>query len=112
MMSPLRLRIQPSFLPQRPQYITSQIFKNKKMSNKADDSKKAEGEQSFSIQPHPAKSNDPSDLTEQTGGLASNPVEGALHARDPHVPSAQIMAGLEEPKSSEELAARKAELNK
>ncbi|KAJ7621233.1 hypothetical protein FB45DRAFT_928730 [Roridomyces roridus] len=108
--------------------IFAKIFKNKKMSNKADESKKTEGEQSFSIQPHPAKSNDPSDLTEQTGGLASNPVEGALHARDPHVPSAQIMAGLEEPKvrlqspsstcllipfqSSEELAARKAELNK
>ncbi|KAJ7233866.1 hypothetical protein B0H12DRAFT_965550, partial [Mycena haematopus] len=68
---------------------------------------------SFSIQPHPAKTNDPADLMpEQTGGLASNPNEQAFHARDPHVPSQQILAGLEKPATHEELQARQAELNK
>ncbi|KAF8201191.1 hypothetical protein K438DRAFT_1582128 [Mycena galopus ATCC 62051] len=80
------------------------------MSGKSDSKKN--DEQSFSIQPHPAKSNDPADLQEQTGGLASNPNEQAFHARDPHVPSTQVMASLEEPLSREELQARQAELNK
>ncbi|KAJ7678131.1 hypothetical protein DFH06DRAFT_1167949 [Mycena polygramma] len=81
------------------------------MSGKSDDKKNEE--QSFSIQPHPAKTNDPADLQqEQTGGLASNPNAGAFHARDPHVPSQQVMAGLEKPASKEELEARQAELNK
>nr|GAT58932.1 predicted protein [Mycena chlorophos] len=66
--------------------------------------------------PHPAKTNDPADLqgpgSEQTGGLASNPNEAVFHARDPHVPSAQIMASLEQPLSKEELAKRKEELNR
>ncbi|KAJ7100679.1 hypothetical protein B0H15DRAFT_943979 [Mycena belliarum] len=70
-------------------------------------------EPTLSIQPHPAKSNDPADLQPpQTGGLASNPNDQAFHARDPHVPSAQVMAGLEQPKTREELQARAAELNK
>ncbi|KAJ7088623.1 hypothetical protein C8R44DRAFT_528155, partial [Mycena epipterygia] len=70
-------------------------------------------EPSFSIQPHPAKSNDPADLNPpQTGGLASNPNDQAFHARDPHVPSQQVLAGLEQPSSREELQARAAELNK
>ncbi|KAJ6551374.1 hypothetical protein B0H19DRAFT_1157395 [Mycena capillaripes] len=87
----------------------------KKMTGKSDD-KKTE-EPTFSIQPHPAvrilssyfvgsvltspgsqQTNDPADLMpEQTGGLASNPNAGAFHARDPHVPSQQVMAGLEQP---------------
>ncbi|KAJ7054103.1 hypothetical protein C8F01DRAFT_1259855 [Mycena amicta] len=70
-------------------------------------------EPTFSIQPHPAKTNNPADLLpEQTGGLASNPNEAVFHARDPHVPSAQILAGLEQPLSREELQKRQAELNK
>ncbi|KAJ7176683.1 hypothetical protein C8R46DRAFT_1213270 [Mycena filopes] len=89
----------------------SRFFKKKSMSAK-DSDKKGE-EQQFSIQPHPAKSNDPADLQPpQTGGLASNPNEQAFHARDPHVPSQQVMAGLEQPASREELKARQAELNK
>ncbi|KAK7052249.1 hypothetical protein R3P38DRAFT_3172577 [Favolaschia claudopus] len=90
------------------------IFSNlrKKMSGKSEQ-KNESGEQNFSIQPHPAKTNDPADLMpEQTGGLASNPNAGAFHARDPHVPSQQVMAGMEKPLSREELQARQAELNK
>ncbi|KAJ6598439.1 hypothetical protein DFH09DRAFT_1131776 [Mycena vulgaris] len=91
--------------------IFSRVFKRMSKS----DSKKptTEEDPTFSIQPHPAKSNDPADLMPpQTGGLASNPNEQAFHARDPHVPSQQVMAGLEEPLSREELQKRAAELNK
>ncbi|KAJ6466855.1 hypothetical protein C8R45DRAFT_839032 [Mycena sanguinolenta] len=81
------------------------------MSSKSDSTKNEEP--TFSIQPHPAKTNDPADLApEQTGGLASNPNEQAFHARDPHVPSTQVMASLEKPATREELQARQAELNK
>ncbi|KAJ7220554.1 hypothetical protein GGX14DRAFT_675132 [Mycena pura] len=70
-------------------------------------------EPTFSILPHPAKTNDPADLQPgQTGGLASNPNEQAFHARDPHVPSQEVMAGLQQPLSREELQARQEELNK
>ncbi|KAJ7182728.1 hypothetical protein C8R43DRAFT_967903 [Mycena crocata] len=91
----------------------SNIFK--KMSGKSDKNTapKSGEDQQFTIQPHPAKTNDPADLNPpQTGGLASNPNEQAFHARDPHVPSQQVMAGLEKPLSREELQARAAELNK
>ncbi|EIM83747.1 uncharacterized protein STEHIDRAFT_123361 [Stereum hirsutum FP-91666 SS1] len=72
-----------------------------------------EGEQQVGIQPHPAKTNDPSDLAPQPGGgLTSKPELQAHHARDPHVPSPQVAANVEEPKSREELRARAAELNK
>ncbi|KAF9465903.1 hypothetical protein BDZ94DRAFT_1213775 [Collybia nuda] len=73
------------------------------------------GEQSFSIQPHPAKTNDPADLqrgNQPGGGLGTSDPMAAHHARDPHVPSQQIMNNLEEPLSREELRARGAELNK
>ncbi|KAF8483584.1 hypothetical protein DFH94DRAFT_690064 [Russula ochroleuca] len=70
-------------------------------------------EQSYSIQPHPAKSNDPADLA---GGPQPQPGHaqagtGAFHARDPHVPSEDILSRLEQPKTREELRARAAELN-
>ncbi|KAJ7705454.1 hypothetical protein B0H17DRAFT_668679 [Mycena rosella] len=91
--------------------IFSKVFK--RMSGKPDAKPAASSEEQFSIQPHPAKSNDPADLQPpQTGGLASNPNEQAFHARDPHVPSQQVLAGLEQPLSREELQARAAELNK
>ncbi|KAJ7319037.1 hypothetical protein B0H14DRAFT_2783534 [Mycena olivaceomarginata] len=81
------------------------------MSGKSND-KKTE-EPTFSIQPHPAKTNDPADLQpEQTGGLASNPNEAIFHARDPHVPTKEVLEGLDKPLSREELQARQAELNK
>ncbi|KAH7920836.1 hypothetical protein BV22DRAFT_988593, partial [Leucogyrophana mollusca] len=73
-----------------------------------------EQEQSFSIQPHPAKSNNPAEVEgPQLGaGLNSNPEMQAHHARDPHVPSREILNSLEQPKSREELQKRAEELNR
>ncbi|KZT02869.1 uncharacterized protein LAESUDRAFT_660955 [Laetiporus sulphureus 93-53] len=69
-------------------------------------------EPTFNILPHPAKSNDPKDLEPpQLGaGLNSNPEMQAFHARDPYVPSSELMKGVEEPLSREELHARSAQL--
>ncbi|KAI0314179.1 hypothetical protein OF83DRAFT_469648, partial [Amylostereum chailletii] len=70
-------------------------------------------EQQFTTQPHPAKSNDPSDLNAPIGaGLNSNHEANVHHARDPHVPAPHIVNNLEEPLSREELRARQAELNR
>ncbi|KAI0266384.1 hypothetical protein BC834DRAFT_874326 [Gloeopeniophorella convolvens] len=72
-------------------------------------------EQQYSIQPHPAKTNDPADLTEGPqlgGGLNSNPEAGAFHARGPYVPPRDLTDGLEQPQSREELRARSADLNR
>ncbi|KAF8904555.1 hypothetical protein CPB85DRAFT_1316973 [Mucidula mucida] len=71
-------------------------------------------EQQFSIQPHPAKSNDPSDLQPAPpgGGLRSDHVMGAHHARDPHIPSPQIMNNMPAAMSREDYAKREAELNR
>ncbi|KAK0495671.1 hypothetical protein EDD18DRAFT_1354178 [Armillaria luteobubalina] len=71
-------------------------------------------ESTFSIQPHPAKTNDPSDLNPPTqgGGLRSDPVMGAHHAKGPHIPKQDILNSLEQPLSREELRKRQAELNK
>ncbi|EIW75962.1 hypothetical protein CONPUDRAFT_111803 [Coniophora puteana RWD-64-598 SS2] len=77
--------------------------------------KGGEQEQQFTIQPHPAKTNNPSDLVDppQPGaGLNSNPEMQAHHARQPHVPSQDILNSLEQPKSREELRARQEELNR
>ncbi|KIJ98371.1 hypothetical protein K443DRAFT_680797 [Laccaria amethystina LaAM-08-1] len=68
-------------------------------------------EPSYSIQPHPAKTNDPADLQPPGGGLKSGGVMAAHHARDPYIPSDQIKNNLPEPLSREELQARAAELN-
>ncbi|KAK0530598.1 hypothetical protein OC835_003742 [Tilletia horrida] len=76
-------------------------------------------EQTFSIQPHPATTNDPNDP-------ANNPSASGAHASAAHaaaatvasnnpgpaVPHASLASKLEEPASKEELAARSAELNK
>ncbi|KAF7973349.1 hypothetical protein HWV62_15513 [Athelia sp. TMB] len=81
-------------------------------------------EQSFSIQPHPAKSNNPNELEAVNGqkwggGLTSERPDiqsgggfQAHNAHGPQIPSQQLQAGLEEPASREELHARAAELNK
>ncbi|KAI0777711.1 hypothetical protein BD413DRAFT_468079 [Trametes elegans] len=70
-------------------------------------------EQSFSIQPHPAKSNDPRDLQPSLGGgLNTKPEVGAFHARDPYVPPKNITDNLPPAQSRDELRARAAELNK
>ncbi|KAF8154578.1 hypothetical protein B0H34DRAFT_799346 [Crassisporium funariophilum] len=80
-------------------------------SNKA--SHTASGKQpepAFSIQPHPATTNDPADL-QAPGGLKHNGAMDAFHARDPHVPSDTIRNNLPEPLTRKELHARQAELN-
>ncbi|KAI0360645.1 hypothetical protein OH77DRAFT_1470819 [Trametes cingulata] len=87
-----------------------------KVSGKKDSSGQGqtqENEQTFSIQPHPAKTNDPRDLQPSLGGgLNTNPEVGAFHARDPYVPPSQITDNLPPPKSRDELRARAQELNK
>ncbi|KAK7436693.1 hypothetical protein VKT23_018948 [Stygiomarasmius scandens] len=67
-------------------------------------------EPTFSIQPHPAKSNDPADLQPSGpgSGLRNNDAMAAHHAHGPQIPNNQ----LEQPLSREELRARQAELNK
>ncbi|PCH38973.1 hypothetical protein WOLCODRAFT_128879 [Wolfiporia cocos MD-104 SS10] len=71
-------------------------------------------EQTFNILPHPAKTNDPKDLEppQLGGGLNSNPELQAFHARDPYVPSEDLLKNVEQPLSREELRARAAQLNK
>ncbi|KAL7411902.1 hypothetical protein BDY24DRAFT_416805 [Mrakia frigida] len=70
---------------------------------------KEDKEQEFTIQPHPATTNNPeTDPALQAGsGKAS-----ATGARDPYVPSKDIAESLEKPKSREELQAASAALNK
>ncbi|RDX54539.1 hypothetical protein OH76DRAFT_1340857 [Lentinus brumalis] len=72
-----------------------------------------QNEPSFGILPHPAKTNDPRDLEppQPGGGLNSKPESEAFHARDPHVPSPQVLNNLPPAKSREELRARAQELN-
>ncbi|KAJ3486648.1 hypothetical protein NLI96_g4112 [Meripilus lineatus] len=74
----------------------------------------SKNEQQFTTQPHPAKSNDPKDLEapQPGGGFTSVPEIGALHARDPHIPSQEILNKLGPALSSEELKKRSEELNK
>jgi len=85
-----------------------------KIKEKTSGSKGNKDEQQFSIQPHPAKSNNPAEVEgpQVGGGLNSNPEMQAHHARGPHVPSQEIKNSLEQPLSRDELKARAAELNK
>ncbi|KAL1727885.1 hypothetical protein EV714DRAFT_216331 [Schizophyllum commune] len=71
-------------------------------------------DQQVSIQPHPAKSNDPADLNppQPGGGMRHDGGMEAHHARDPHVPAPEVLSSLPEPATHEELQARQAELNK
>ncbi|KAH9828767.1 uncharacterized protein C8Q71DRAFT_863706 [Rhodofomes roseus] len=70
-------------------------------------------ESKFNILPHPARTNDPRDLEPpQLGaGLNSNPEQQAFHARGPYKPSQQVLQGVEQPRSREELKAQSAQLN-
>jgi len=85
-----------------------------KIKEKTSGSKGNKDEQQFSIQPHPATSNNPAEVEgpQVGGGLNSNPEMQAHHARGPHVPSQEIKNSLEQPLSRDELKARAAELNK
>ncbi|KIK65577.1 hypothetical protein GYMLUDRAFT_158832 [Collybiopsis luxurians FD-317 M1] len=74
-------------------------------------------EQSFSIQPHPAKTNNPADLQNPapgTGmGLNNNEQMGPFHARDPHVPTdPQVLENLGRQEGRDELRAQQEELNR
>jgi len=81
---------------------------------KGKSSKSSPNDNSVSIQPHPAKTNDPADL-EQTpglgGGLKHDPVGQVYNAKGPYIPSEEIRNSLEQPATREELKARAAELN-
>jgi len=68
-------------------------------------------EQSFSIQPHPAKTNDPADL-HSVGGLRQGSAMDAFDAPGPYIPSEEILKNLPEPLSHEELEVKQAALNK
>ncbi|WVR03125.1 hypothetical protein IAU60_000115 [Kwoniella sp. DSM 27419] len=72
-----------------------------------------EQEQSFNILPHPATTNNPSDLQSEPathGGLQSAGAN-AYNAKGPHIPSAEVAQNLEQPKSRDELKAEAAKLN-
>ena len=61
----------------------------------------------FNILPHPATTNNPSDLQSdpnEQGGLQSS-AANAYNARGPHVPDQATAQGLEQPKSREEVCA-------
>ncbi|KAJ3546031.1 hypothetical protein NMY22_g2205 [Coprinellus aureogranulatus] len=93
------------------------------MSPSSNQNKGKKEEHTFNILPHPAKTNDPSDLSpshpqyqprKEAGGHITQsdaPVE-AFHARDPYVPSEHIRNSLPEAASREEMRARQAQLNK
>ncbi|KAF8443943.1 hypothetical protein L210DRAFT_3336388, partial [Boletus edulis BED1] len=72
----------------------------------------AQTEQHLHIQPHPAKSNNPTDLVDRGAGLIDNPTVMAHHAREPHVLSQEMMNKLDAPLSREELKKLSEELNK
>lgn len=60
----------------------------------------------FGILPHPAKTNNPSDLNSEPatqGGLQSASAN-AYNARGPHVPTEDVAEGLEKPKSRDEVS--------
>lgn len=60
----------------------------------------------FTIQPHPATTNNPADLTSdpaESGGLQSSSAN-AYNAKQPHVPEAGVAQQLEQPKSREEVS--------
>ncbi|KIJ56387.1 hypothetical protein M422DRAFT_63246 [Sphaerobolus stellatus SS14] len=74
------------------------------------------GEQRFSIQPHPAKTNDPSDLQRdppQPGaGLNSKPEIAAHYAHGPQILTKEAADSLGPAASPEELRRRQEELNR
>ncbi|OWZ68495.1 hypothetical protein C366_00471 [Cryptococcus neoformans Tu401-1] len=67
----------------------------------------------FNILPHPAKTNNPADLTGEPaehGGLQSASAN-AYNAKPPYIPNKEIAEGLEKPKTREELRAEAQQLN-
>ncbi|KAF8586748.1 hypothetical protein K439DRAFT_1340166 [Ramaria rubella] len=86
--------------------------------DKVTHSKKDQGndnpKQQFTIQPHPAKTNDPRDLEppQPGAGLNNKPEIAAHHAHGPQIPNEAIVSNLEQPASREELKRRAEELNR
>ncbi|KLO14939.1 hypothetical protein SCHPADRAFT_939078 [Schizopora paradoxa] len=76
-------------------------------SNSQEQEQEQEQEQQFTIQPHPAKTNDPADL--QTN---SADAQGSLFMPGPVITSQEQGANIPPPSSHDELQARSAELNK
>ncbi|KAF8632643.1 hypothetical protein AX17_004776 [Amanita inopinata Kibby_2008] len=74
-----------------------------------------EGETTFSILPHPAKSNNPADLNPPNAGADSgegkNPLSAIFNAPGPFIPSQEMASNLDKPLSREELQARVSALN-
>ncbi|GAA5964527.1 hypothetical protein JCM8115_003909 [Rhodotorula mucilaginosa] len=78
-------------------------------------------EGAFKIQPHPAKTNDPNDLVENTPGLGSAPTLQDLKKAEmnpmggrgdqPYIPNEDLIKNLEAPKSHDELRLRQEALN-
>ncbi|TFY51493.1 hypothetical protein EVG20_g10977 [Dentipellis fragilis] len=72
-------------------------------------------DQQFTIQPHPATTNDPADLEhpgqQLGGGLNSGNNPAVYMAPGPQIPTRDVSEALPPPAGSEELAARSAELN-
>ncbi|OCH84548.1 hypothetical protein OBBRIDRAFT_808152 [Obba rivulosa] len=73
-----------------------------------------QNEQSFSIQPHPARTNDPRDLQDspQYSGPNANPDVQAFHTPGPYVPNQELLNKVDRPLGRDELNARAAELNR
>ncbi|KAI5981548.1 hypothetical protein EDD15DRAFT_2183052 [Pisolithus albus] len=70
-------------------------------------------EQRFNILPHPAKTNNPADLDSTSRkDITENPAVLAHHARDPYIPSQDLVNKLDAPLSREELKKRSEELNR
>ncbi|KAI6112260.1 hypothetical protein EDD16DRAFT_1174155 [Pisolithus croceorrhizus] len=71
------------------------------------------GEPRFNIQPHPARTNNPADLDPRARrDFNENPAILAHHARDPYIPSQDVVNSLGAPLSREELKRRSEELNR
>ncbi|KAH8103406.1 hypothetical protein BXZ70DRAFT_728138 [Cristinia sonorae] len=74
-----------------------------------------DSEPTYSIQPHPARSEDPRDLEppQLGGGLNSNPEYNAFHAKGPYVPTQEVLNNVQGPAAGrDELSARQADLNR
>jgi len=84
------------------------LFANLKTNFKKRGDKKQDGEQQFTIQPHPAKDNNPASLQPGNG---SQLAPGVTSAPGPQVLSNETANSLEQPLSHEELQKRANELN-
>ncbi|KAG6883952.1 hypothetical protein C0993_002548, partial [Termitomyces sp. T159_Od127] len=94
--------------------ISMDEFKKNNTSNTTgQQTQKDSSETTFTIQPHPATTNDPKDLQrnkEPGGGLQTS--SSLFHGPGPVIPDHQMQQNIGEPLSREELHARAAELNK